>query len=147
MNLTSLRDSKNVSFYNVNPVSKVLVPQTSRSNIERRLKLSERAEKSLIEERSKNLKSFFKGNKSIGGIFQTILRKDTIADDIQSLPNGDLYEAVPTINISKCDSEGGSVSDIYSNVNMHKINSIFGKTTHSKRSSISTIARLKKDQK
>ena len=44
----------------------------------KRLNLTERAQKSFIEERSKNLNKLFKGNGALGGIMQTILRKSTI---------------------------------------------------------------------
>ena len=87
-----------------------LIPQTSRSKIEMlepRLKLSERAEKSLIEERANNLKTFFRGKKGMSGLFQSIMRKDTVADqnfNIQRFRNS----ITPTIKISKYNKQNHS---------------------------------------
>mmetsp|Transcript_22515 Transcript_22515/g.22319 ORF Transcript_22515/g.22319 Transcript_22515/m.22319 type:complete len:521 (-) Transcript_22515:19-1581(-) len=104
INHSERRPNKNVTFYTDMLKPDRLKGYTSRSVMgKRKLKLTERAQQSLVESRKHNLQGLFKKNKRIGSLFHTII------DNKSQPPSTSASENIPKINVGNLNSE--SIND------------------------------------
>lgn len=93
----------------------------------------------------------FKGKVGLEGMFQTIMRKNTICDNGKGGFNKDIYENPPSINVSRANSEASSIDGHPRSVNTSLIDTFFDKLNksplHSLKSHVSQYSKRSEDKK